>query len=59
MKRAILLTLFAVTLTLGSGAAYAWPPGPCGTTRGHALASDLSRGESLRLLLPLLLVQIR
>lgn len=61
MKRAILLAMLAVGLTIGSGAVYAEPPNPCVTVRHGApnLAEPpspcvLSRLQLLRLL-PLVL----
>lgn len=52
MKRAIFLTMLALSLTLGTSGAFAWPPDPCNRTHGHRAARTLSGEQLLLLLLP-------
>lgn len=54
MKRALLMGIFMVSLTFGTGSACAFPNGPCMPAASQRAESGISRVQLLLLLLPAL-----
>lgn len=54
MKRAIVLAILAVTVTLGPGSAFGFPSGPCAPTAVQNTSTRISQVQLFLLVLPAL-----